>query len=112
MHEISFAATDDADWSEAMEFFDDLTGLPLIEMAQNAARLEVRNGCSTILSATTEDGSIGRPQDHQIAWRIPAARMRGLAGRTYSVGAVMEDGDGQITQLFIGTLTVIDGGLS
>jgi hypothetical protein len=39
--------------------------------------------------------------------------MAGLCkGRTYKVGCVAKDGDGNVTQIFVADLPVIDGGLA
>jgi hypothetical protein len=105
-------ATDDADWAMVVDITDETTN-----QAYDASGLEFTvqiTDCGTaLLTATTEDGTITRPSDHEIAWRFTQSQMSGLqAGRTYKVGCVAEDEDGNITQIFTCELPVVDGGLA
>ena len=106
-----FTATDDADWSETVELIDGETNGPL-DASDLAFELQVKDGGQVVLSATTADNSITRPSSSEIAWRFPRERMRGLCpGTTYKVGCVYIDLSGNVEQLFVGSLALIDGGM-
>ena len=105
-------ATDDADWAVTINLINDETNSEWFEAASMAFHLGVKDGNSFVLSATTDDGSITRPEDHQIAWRFTSSQMAALCSpKTFTVGCVYEK-DGEVTQLFLGTLTVLDGGIA
>lgn len=113
MYELKFTATDDADWAALIDLTNDTSGEDYDEAADLEFTLEVTDCGSAVLSATTAGGTITRPADNQIQWRFTAAQMAGLdTRRTYKVGCVAEDDDGNITQIFVGELAVIDGGLA
>ncbi len=105
-------ATDDADWAMVVDLTDETTN-----QAYDASDLEFTvqiTDCGTaVLTATTDDATITRPDDHQIAWRFTRDQMASLcAGKTYKVGCVATDLDGNITQIFTCDLPVVDGGLA
>lgn len=105
-------ATDDADWAMTVDITNDETDQPYDASALDFT-LEVTDCGNAVLSATTLAGTITRPTVHEISWRFTKAQMAGLAkGRTYKVGCVATDGDGNITQLFVADLPIIDGGLA
>lgn len=103
-------ATTSANWMMSMYVIDDDTNQPM-DMSDYEFRLSIDDEDGTsVLSATTEDATITRPDDDQIAWNFTAEQMSGLcAGRRYKVGIVAEDGDGNIFQIAVGDLPVIDG---
>jgi hypothetical protein len=112
MYQIKFSATDDADWGEAIELFDDDTNQPLELDEDTEFELEVTDCGSTLLSATTEDATISRPSDHIISWTFTRAQMQSLdATRTYAVGCRLITPDGAIEQVFVGSLALINGGM-
>lgn len=112
MYDIQFFATDDADWAQAIELLDDDTNLPL-DLTGLTFAIEVKEHRSGVrIRLSTEDGSISSPVAGQIQWVVPADQVRGLcADETYRVGCTMTS-DGGITQLFTGSLAVIDGGFN
>lgn len=105
-------ATDDSDWSMAVDLTDDTTNA-----AYNATALdftvEVTDEGQACLTATTTDGTLTRPASNQIAWCFTKAQMASLCrGRTYKVGCVAQDSSGHITQIFVADLPIIDGGIA
>jgi hypothetical protein len=110
MYSKTFAATDDADWAVSIELFDDDTGAELAEAADADFNVEVSLNGSSVLSASTDDATITKPEDHIVQWVFTAAQMNGLCpGTTYTVGLTMTTITGK-TQLLVGSLAVIDGG--
>lgn len=105
------AATDDADWAMQADITDNDTGQEY-DASDLDFTVQITENGTALLTAKTSDGTITRPSDSQIAWRFTKAQMATLcAGTTYKVGCVFEDGDGNISQLFVADLPVIDGGL-
>jgi hypothetical protein len=105
-------ATDDADWPLAIDLTDDTTNEPY-DASDLEFTVEVTDCGTAVLSASTVEGTITRPTVHEIEWRFTQAQMASLdAARTYKVGCVAEDLDGNITQIFVADLPVIDGGLA
>jgi hypothetical protein len=113
--DLNAKATDDADWAVAVDIVDNATGQPY-DVSALEFRLEVTDCGTAVLTAGTEAGFdvlMTRPSVSQIAWRFPKASMAGLcAGKTYKVGCVHEDGDGNITQFIVGDLAIVDGGMA
>lgn len=108
MYEVKFFATDDADWAQSIDLFDDDTGEPL-DTTDMAFALGVSRDGLVLLSASTEDGSIEVPETGVIQWRFTVAQLGSLCpGTTYNVGCTVETTDG-VTQVFTGTLAFIDG---
>ena len=69
------------------------------------------SGCingSTVLTASTADGTVTVNSDDALEWRFTAAQMATLHDGTYAVGCLATK-DGQTVQLFLGTLPVIQG---
>lgn len=112
MYEIQFSATNSADWSQAVQLIDDQTGLPF-DGASIEFSLEVDDrGGAPVLRGSTTDGVIERPEPSIIQWSFPVSQMRALcAGNTYRVGCTATDEGGTI-QLFVGTLSLINGVVS
>lgn len=110
--DIRFTATDDADWSEALELFDNETGLHLADAATATFNLAVKDGSTALLTASSDDLTITKPDDYTIRWRFTVAQLGSLcAGRTYAVGITMTIDGGQVVQLVTGSLVFKDGGL-
>jgi hypothetical protein len=111
MYQPRFFATDDADWGQAIEIIDDATNLPLDATDTATFNLEVSDDGSAILTATTADASITKPATGTVQWVFPRTSMSGLdTGKTYTVGLTMTGLDGSVTQILMGTLTLVDGG--
>ena len=110
MYELQFQATDDADWAVALALIDDDTNRAL-DTTNLSFDLDVKHRGHVRLSLSSSDGSITIPEPGTIQWIVPAATMRGLSiETTYDVGCRMNS-PGGVSQLFIGTLAFIDGGL-
>jgi hypothetical protein len=104
-------ATDDADWAMVLDLTNDETGLDYDATALDFT-VQITDCGSALLTATTDDATLTRPATNQIAWRFTKAQMASLcAGNTYKVGCTATDDDGNITQIFVADLPVIDGGL-
>jgi len=109
MYDIQFVATSSAGWSQAISITDantdrpmDLTGLRVdLEVAGHFSDRE--------LIASTATGTIEMPRPDVIQWRFTPDQMRQLRrDTTYRVGCILTTPSGP-TQLFIGTLALIDG---
>ncbi len=110
-YELSFYATDDADWPVRIDLIDDDTGLAL-DTTGLAFDLAVSNCGSNYLTASTNDLTIEVPETGTIQWRFTKEQMSGLDVRTtYNVGCTMTNAAGT-TQLFVGTLAVLNGGFA
>lgn len=111
MYEIPFQATDDADWAARVDLTDDDTGLAL-DTDDIVFELAVSNCGHNYLTATSEDDTIEVPVSGTIQWRFTKAQMATLDVRkTYQIGCRMTNAAGT-TQLFIGTLAVLNGGFA
>lgn len=112
-YEAQFSATDDADWSEALELYDNNTGGLLADAATATDfNLAVKDCGSTLLSASLGEGTITKPDDYTIRWRFTVAQLGSLCpGRTYAVGITMTIDGGQVVQLMTASLVFKDGGL-
>lgn len=110
-YDIQFESTDDADWGVAMPLIDGTTNQPL-DTTDITFELEVSCGGSTYLTATTEDDTIEVPETGTIQWLFTKEQMASLdTSRTYRVGCRMINAGGT-TQLFVGSLAVLDGGFA
>lgn len=110
MYDLTFQATDDADWAQRIEIIDATTNLPM-DVSDVAFNIEVsEHGCGPSLSGSTDDGTITRPDDNSIQWIFTKDQMNGLrVGTTYKVGCTMTTNQGT-QQLFVGSLALIGGG--
>lgn len=108
---VTFFATDDADWSEAIELFDDETGAPLADAATATEFEIVVTDCGrTILSARLSDLTIQKPDPYTIRWLFTVSQLGGLCvGTTYGVGITMTTDASQVLQLVSGSLVFKDG---
>jgi len=108
---VTFYATDDADWTEAIELFDDETGAPLADAATATEFELVVTECGdTVLSASLTDATITKPDAYTIRWRFTVAQLGSLCvGTTYGVGITMTTDADQVLQLVSGSLVFKDG---
>lgn len=110
MYELTFYATDDADWAQRVELIDDDTGEAL-DTTGATFKLEVLDCGSAALTASTDDATMD-VVDGGLQWRFTPTQLGSLTrGNTYRLGCTMTTADGT-TQLFIGSLALIDGGLA
>lgn len=111
-YDYRFTATDDADWSEAIELFDNDTGEHLADAATATFDLAVKDCDDVLLSASSDDLTITKPDDYTIRWQFTVDQLGSLCtGRTYKVGITMTIAGGQVLQLVTGSLVFKDGGL-
>lgn len=106
-----WVATDDADWGVAIVIIDDSTNEPMdISAATTTFALNVSECGTSVLSASSDEATITKPDDNTIQWVFTASQMGGLCpGTTYDVGLTMTTVTGT-QQLIVGTLAIIDGG--
>jgi hypothetical protein len=110
MYQKQFYATDDADWAESIELIDGTTGQPLADAADASFELRVSDRGHGVLTASTAEATIEKPEAHVVQWRFTAAQMASLRPRhTYQVGLTMTTNTGK-TQLLVGSLAIVDGG--
>lgn len=108
---VTFFATDDADWIEAIELIDDETGDPLADAA-TATDFELRvTECGdTVMSALLSDATITKPDAYTIRWGFTVDQLGALCiGTTYGVGLTMTTLSDQVVQLVSGSLVFKDG---
>lgn len=110
MYKVQFEATSSADWTESIELIDADTNHALDVPEDAEFELTIGDRCwSGDFTASTGEGNIIRPADNVIQWRFPRTDLNRFWPRnTYSVGLTMTTAEGTI-QLFVGTLTIIDG---
>lgn len=109
MYEIQFVATSSAGWAEAIQLINDETNLPFVIEPGDTIELEVRGRGGGVLEASTANGKIEHPEPSIIQWRFTPAEITAFCkDRTYRVGCVLTNSAGP-TQLFIGTLSLLDG---
>lgn len=108
MYEITFLATDDANWIETFELFSDTDGTEYDASALDFT-LKVKDGDSIVLSRSTTDSTIIMPDDYSVQWTFTPSQLSALCpGKDYAVGMTMTDGT-STTQIFIGVLKFVDG---
>lgn len=108
---VTFFATDDADWIEAIQPLDDDTNEPLADVA-TATEFELRiTECGdTVMSALLSDATITKPNAYTIRWDFTVDQLGALCiGTTYGVGLTMTTSSNQVVQLISGSLVFKDG---
>ena len=110
MYQVQFTATNSADWAQAIELIDATTNQPLALPDDAEFELTVRDRWDyAVLSAKTEDDSLELLPGGVLRWRFPFSRFSRFAPRTtFPVGLTMTTAQGTV-QIFIGTLSFIDG---
>ncbi len=112
MYQLQFFATTSADWAAAIELIDNETNLALGDLDDAVFELDVEDSDGdSILNAGTddEDGIIEVVEGNIVQWRFPKEQIgRCKRGHTYTVGMTLTNALGT-TQLFTGTLAIIDG---
>lgn len=110
---IDFTVTDDEDFAATFELTDSSTNQEYDASALDF-EMEVTENGTALLSASTDAGTLTMPTNHQIAFRFErdAARSALCAGRTYQWGLVSINGSGHRTQIALGTVAVVDGGMA
>jgi len=112
MQTVNFTATDDADFAALIEVTDNTTNAAF-DLTAYEATFQVTDCGTAVLTAKTEDATLDRVGTNGLQFRFTRSQMAALCpGNTYKCGCIIEDGDGFITQVFVGTLALIDGGLA
>ena len=102
-------ATNSADWARTIELIDNLTNQPYDGSALDFTLHVTENG-SLLLEATTDAGTITRPSATEITFRFTKDQMAGLCpAKTYDVGCVWVDGDGNTEQFIVGEVAIVSG---
>jgi len=120
------APSNRADWIETVLVSDDDTGDP-IDLSTTTINLTVTNARRNPnsyfgpgygspyewgplrMTGSTTTGEIVVVDLGTFQWTFPAIRMANLLQGEYQIGIRLETADGQIAQLIIGTLTVMEG---
>lgn len=99
-----------ADWIEAYGLDDSETGDPVDISDASEITVAIRDpSCGEIsASASLSGGGIEHIETGVFQWHFTSAQMRGLCPQNYEVGLTILK-DGETIQLFIGTLSVLDG---
>ena len=99
-----------ADWIEAYGLDDSETGDPIDISDADEITVSIRNTANqhVELTATLSGGTIEHIETGVFQWTFPLAQMRTLCAKNYDVGLTILKDDETI-QLFIGTLSVMDG---
>lgn len=110
-YELKFATLSGSDWAEIVEAINDDTNRPLSQIDSGLIEIHVRDSCDAlVLSGSTDDGRITRPETGKFQWRFTREQMSGLrVGTTYRVGCRITPEDGSTSPLFTGSLAYIDG---
>lgn len=112
MQTVDFTATDDADFAATILILDNSSGDPL-DLTSYEVTFQVTDCGSAVLTAKTSDATLERGDTGEVQFRFPKSSMTNLcAGKTYKCGCVIENGDGEITQIFVGSVVLVDGGLA
>lgn len=110
MYEVQWSATDDAAFGKAVELFDNDTNLPLADAADADFNFAVSHCGSSVLTASSDAGTITKPMSHIAQFIFSAEQMRSLCpGTTYDVGLTMTTNTGK-TLILVGSLAIINGG--
>lgn len=110
MFQVQWSATDDAAFGKAVALFDDNTNQPLADAADADFNFAISHCGSSVLTASSEAGTITKPMSHIAQFIFSAEQMASLCpGTTYDVGLTMTTNVGK-TQLLVGSLAVINGG--
>jgi hypothetical protein len=110
-YDITFFATNRADWIESLELINDNTGEPLADAATATEyKLEVTDCGSAVLSASLVAGTITKPDLYTIKWEFSVAQLGALCpGNTYGVSLTMTIDSAKTEQLVSGSLVFKDG---
>jgi len=102
--------TNRQDWQFQFRLIDSETGTPVALTEDDVLKLRVRDCRYWRESLTAESGDDHVEIIDGIAFQItfPRSEMQGLCQHQYEVGATFER-DGEISQILIGTVTVLDG---
>src|SRR5262245_158477 len=103
-------ASNQATWAESAELTDAEDGDPIDLSSATEIAVTVRDPQSrtSVLTLTMTGGQITIPAVGVFSWRVDSGQMGALVAKTYEVGCVISDTDGDV-QLFIGYLPVLDG---
>jgi len=109
-----------ATWTEALSVTDGETGEAIDLSSADEITITVRDTNSRpsdycfgtnptpVLTATLTGGQVVLVETGVLEWTFTKDQMRALAAKTYQVGLTLED-DGEVVQLIIGTVPVLEG---
>lgn len=110
-YQQDFEVTNDSDWSENVTITDAATNQPSTEAADAEFLFSLKDRDTVILTASTEDFTLSKPEDHIVQWGFSASQMSALDPcRTYTYGLLMVLPDGSKQQILVGSVAVRDGG--
>lgn len=113
MNTINFSTTDDQDFAAVFDFTDDSTNGNFDASALEWT-FQVTDCGTAVLTASTEAGTMTRPETYQLAFRFSKSQVAGAlcAGQSYKCGLAWTNGSGHIGQVATGTVTIVDGGMA
>jgi hypothetical protein len=99
-----------ADWIEAFELIDTDTdeAVDVSDATEIEIEIKTKGRDNVLLSATLTDETIEHIETGVFQWTFTATQMATLCAGTYDVKLRITK-DSIVTQLFIGTLPVVDG---
>jgi hypothetical protein len=110
----SNAVSNRATWREAVEVRD-VDTRELVDLTDHTINVEVARQWTapwgsgdTVLSASTDDGSVAILGMGVFEFVFPASRMRTLEPGNYDIGAILTFDD-ETAQLLIGSAPILDG---
>jgi hypothetical protein len=106
---LNASRTNTARWQTQMQFSDAETG-ELIDFTGASILIVVKDEAgNTKIEASTDNGKVSIVSTGVIEFDASLSDMGGLTPGSYPIGGVFWFGSDDPDQLFVGTLTVIDG---
>jgi hypothetical protein len=102
------AVSNREDWLDGGEVRDADSVLVDITGASIIVQVSDRESHAPMLTVSTDNGLITITGTGTFQWEVPAASMRVFCAETYDVGITIEL-NGGTTQLFKGTIPILDG---
>lgn len=109
----NFTVRSGENWAQTVEVIDDDTGGPLTDIDIGLIELQVQDRCgNVVLSGSSDDGTIIKPESGKFTWSFPYTRMAALpSGQSYKVACRMTV-DTAVTMLFLESLVVEEKGFT
>lgn len=111
MYDAIFSTTSSVGWSKSIELINADTNEPMVieDGTQFELAVDDQYGCRRF-TAGTDTGELERPTPSVVQWRFTPQQISGLRDqRTYRCGLVLIQPSGARVQIFIGSLTILDG---
>lgn len=94
-------------WTETFDVIDD--DGEGVDLSDADITVEVRSkGGNSVLTAEIDSGITLNETETGFSWTFTATQMRALCAGTYEIGCIVSIDD-TTTQLFVGTIQIVDG---